>query len=68
MTTLTPAYPKQFTFYHPIAVRYADLDTHRMSTTSLSLSTSRPPAPPIIRLLAFGTALPLRIWAWWSRR
>ncbi|HOA22236.1 MAG TPA: thioesterase family protein [Anaerolineaceae bacterium] len=29
MTTLTPAYPKQFTFYHPIAVRYADLDTHR---------------------------------------
>ena len=24
-----PAHPKQFTFYHPIAVRYADLDTHR---------------------------------------
>ncbi len=29
MTTLTPAYPKQFTFYHPIAVRYADLDPQR---------------------------------------
>lgn len=29
MTSLTPAYPTQFTFYHPIAVRYADLDTHR---------------------------------------
>ncbi len=29
MTTLTPAYPEQFRFYHPIAVRFADLDTHR---------------------------------------
>ena len=24
-----PGLPTQFTFYHPIAVRYADLDTHR---------------------------------------
>jgi acyl-CoA thioesterase FadM len=29
MTTLTPAYPKHFTFYAPIAVRYADLDPQR---------------------------------------
>jgi len=27
MTSLTPAYPKDFTYYHPIHVRYADLDT-----------------------------------------
>ena len=27
MTSLTPAYPKTFSYYHPIHVRYADLDT-----------------------------------------
>ncbi len=27
MTSLTSAYPKNFTYYHPIHVRYADLDT-----------------------------------------
>jgi len=27
MTSLTPAYPKKFNYYHPIQVRYADLDT-----------------------------------------
>ena len=27
MTSLTPAYPTNFTYYHPIQVRYADLDT-----------------------------------------
>ena len=27
MTSLTPAYPKDFSYYHPIQVRYADLDT-----------------------------------------
>jgi len=27
MTSLTPAYPKDFNYYHPIQVRYADLDT-----------------------------------------
>ena len=27
MTSLTPAYPKAFSYYHPIHVRYADLDT-----------------------------------------
>ena len=27
MTTLTPAYPKTFSYYHPVQVRYADLDT-----------------------------------------
>ena len=29
MTSIPPSYPEKFTFYHPIAVRYADLDTHR---------------------------------------
>ncbi len=27
MTSLTSAYPKNFSYYHPIHVRYADLDT-----------------------------------------
>ena len=27
MTSLTPAYPKDFSYYHSIHVRYADLDT-----------------------------------------
>lgn len=27
MTSLMPAYPKEFNYYHPIQVRYADLDT-----------------------------------------
>lgn len=27
MTSLTPAYPKNFNYYQPIQVRYADLDT-----------------------------------------
>ena len=26
MTTIKPAHPQQFVFYHPIIVRYADLD------------------------------------------
>lgn len=29
MTTQTPAYPESYTFYFPIEVRFADLDTHR---------------------------------------
>ena len=27
MTSINPAYPKNFNYYHPIQVRYADLDT-----------------------------------------
>lgn len=29
MTSITPSYPDKFTFYYPIAVRFADLDTHK---------------------------------------
>lgn len=29
MASIPPSYPTEFSFYHPIAVRFADLDTHR---------------------------------------
>ena len=36
MTSLTPAYPTDFKYYHPTQVRYADLDTlHHVNNVSI---------------------------------